>query len=326
MHRFSVILVSALFGLALLGSANATTKSLTLAKGTKGKATLSGVVAAGRPVDGLVEAVNADGVVSAAVATDPANGHYRLVVEGPGPFLIRAKSRSGKRTFYSYAWSEGRANIHPLTRLSLYAALGRRPLAPMWRQWGSIERPDRDQVYAGAAVISANLAKAMERHGIDFRRYDFFTADFATDGTGFDGLLDQLDIQFADGYVKVRDRFKEGVLELDWRIDTAPVDYDRSDNQGRGGAGGRLPQEEAGAGELTGGAYHGSSENDNTGSNPSGPIPAPYAPTLDIMADPFGSGLGVESQRCGQSGHGIMYKLWENLHSTAQKERWIKAT
>lgn len=152
---------------------------------------MTGVAAIGRPLDGYVYIQDTAGsVVNAPIAAD---GTYLVDVSGMlPPFIVRAQAGDGS-AWYSYAPSRVPANVSQLTTLVMFLANHKMDLADLFDNW-----PQRhasltaDAMLHAQAVVNLNFGALFAQHGLDHTTYNFFTADFAADSTGFDAVLDAI--------------------------------------------------------------------------------------------------------------------------------------
>ena len=155
---------------------------------------LSGTAATGAPMaNALVTATNAKGV-QATVRTG-ADGKYTLAVADAAPYALSVTDASGK-VWYSFAPQAGVANITPLTTLALLDANGQKPLADLFKAWGTATSLNADAVLASARKVNANLQALMASNGLDANKFNVFAAPFAADHTGLDALLDAMRVSF----------------------------------------------------------------------------------------------------------------------------------
>ncbi len=152
---------------------------------------ITGVAAIGRPLDGYVYIQDAAGIViNVSIAAD---GSYQTDASGmQPPFIVRAQASDG-RVWYSYAPSLVPANVSQLTTLVMFIANGKADLAALYDNW--VQRHDSLTASAmlhAQAVVNLNFSDLFEQQGLDHTVYNFFTANFAADGTGFDAVLDAI--------------------------------------------------------------------------------------------------------------------------------------
>ena len=149
------------------------------------------MAAIGRPLDGYVYIQDAAGIViNVSIAAD---GSYQTDTSGmQPPFIVRVQASDG-RAWYSYAPSLVPANVSQLTTLVMFIANGKADLAALYDNW--VQRHDSLTASAmlhAQAVVNLNFSDLFEQHGLDHTVYNFFTTNFAADGTGFDAVLDDI--------------------------------------------------------------------------------------------------------------------------------------
>lgn len=157
---------------------------------------LSGVAATGAPIAGEVCGVDRDGDDLGCVAV-AADGTFTLPTTGArGPILVGAFPSGGGQNQYSYAAErDGVVNINPFTTLSLLLATDYANLDTWFDTWAQVAREVDEDVLADAAdAVLDHFAAQLT--GAVAGGFDPFRSSFATDGTGFDGVLDALNFAF----------------------------------------------------------------------------------------------------------------------------------
>lgn len=157
--------------------------------------TISGTAATGAAMSGTVTAVGANG--AQANTTIGAGGVYTLVVDGlTFPLLIKADDGAGT-TLYSWAdEADDTANITPLTTLALVMTDLSDNLDDVFANWSTSHSLTVADLQAAQAKVNANLQSQFTAAGVDYTDYDFLTSEFDADGSGIDGLLDDLEFDF----------------------------------------------------------------------------------------------------------------------------------
>ncbi len=160
---------------------------------TPASTTLSGTAATGAPIDGTVTVKDAKG--AEVDITTGTNGSFSLNVAGmTAPFLLKIMPSDGTATLYSYATEIGQTvNLTPTTNLAMFIASGNVDLDAMYAAWDGTA-VTAAQVATAEGTVRANLITQMEAAGLDVASYDLFTTAFTADGTGIDGVLDDLSI------------------------------------------------------------------------------------------------------------------------------------
>ncbi|NTV04714.1 PhzF family phenazine biosynthesis protein, partial [bacterium] len=159
-------------------------------------ARVSGTVAVGAPLSGAITAVGANGAMANTVSGG--GGVYTLDAMGlTFPILLSATDGAGT-VLYSWADAEGDiANITPLTTLALLLSNLADNLGGVFANWApSSAQLDEAGMLVAQAIVNANLQSLFTDAGVDYTDYDFLTTPFSADGTGIDGLLDALQVNF----------------------------------------------------------------------------------------------------------------------------------
>ncbi len=182
--------------------------------GTGAAATsISGTAATGAAMTGTVDLVDANGVTRNV--TIGANGAFSIDTTGlAAPMILRANGNGGAVTLFSLADGlTGVFNITPLTNLALEVlrqgdaeAQAYANLAAVFVDWhGLMDPADLAEVQGGLrdalAVVNANLRAQFEANGLDETSFDFLRAAFTPNGTGIDGVLDDIVVSFGEGGV-----------------------------------------------------------------------------------------------------------------------------
>ena len=148
--------------------------------------TLSGTAAVGAAIaGGTVTARCADGNTFTEVVTTDANGNWTgTLTSGTMPCALQITGGTPPDTLYSYASSTGTVNITPLTTLALAQATGQTPAD--W--FNAFTGTPVDVISAANEVLDALTDSSFDvpTNG------NPFTTSFVADGTGWDGLLDDL--------------------------------------------------------------------------------------------------------------------------------------
>src|SRR5690606_21492011 len=151
------------------------------------KPALSGTAAVGAAITGAtVEAKCADGSgFSTSPVTTDANGNWRGVIDSAAlPCALEVTGGTSSSTLYSYASSTGIVNITPLTTLALAHATSSLPA-----DWFA----NFDGTPVDVNTAADLLMDALEDAGFTLPSSgNAFNTPFVADGTGWDGLLDDL--------------------------------------------------------------------------------------------------------------------------------------
>jgi len=155
---------------------------------------LTGVVATGEPVQGVVQAINTRGETSDEVIPD-ADGHFAVEISDYRPFLLRLIPHGEGTELFSFSATDDPVNLTPLTNLALYIAVGAgADLEGMYHDWDG-RQVSAEDVQMAAAVVNANLAPILHQQGLDPTTYDLFHADVALDSTGLDAVLNTIRVR-----------------------------------------------------------------------------------------------------------------------------------
>ncbi len=157
---------------------------------------LSGIAATGAPIAGEVCGVDRDGDDLGCVDI-AADGSFTLPTTGArGPIMVGAFPTGGGQSQYSYsADRDGVVNINPFTTLSLLLASDYADLDAYYSAWSQAYR-DLDENVLSDAVEAVLDHFSTELAGAVANGFDPFRTSFATDGSGFDGVLDALNFAF----------------------------------------------------------------------------------------------------------------------------------
>jgi len=183
--------------------------------------TLSGTAATGVALDGTVEVVDADGNVSSTVIG--AGGVFSITVADHPPFMLSAASGDGNTVLYSWSAGGGTVNITPLTSVAMVNAAGME-LGALFTSWAEDHGEiTEDEIDDAVAVVNANLQTYYEANDVDFTTYDFFGEAFDADGTGFDGVLDDVQVSIDGTTVVLTESGSANPIEFHIDIDITEI-------------------------------------------------------------------------------------------------------
>lgn len=204
-----------LFLLLPLCVAETTALDLTAPSRGRNQVTLSGIVAAGRPLAAEVTAMNVLGEISASVTTHSTDGSFNLEIPRARPYLLRAQAADGK-LYYSFCERGGEVNITPLTHLALFMSDQWKKPEDLWQRWSGPRRPKTRDIRRAAQRISDILAPKLRQAGVDTHRFDLFTTPFKANGQGVDRVLDQIHVEIdsTKGRMELRERAGNKLLRL----------------------------------------------------------------------------------------------------------------
>lgn len=189
---------------------------------TPATATLSGTAATGAAVKrATVTAVNATG--KTATATTSEQGDYSLTIEEGGPYLLKVTTDDGE-VLYSFTNTAGRANLTQLTTLALFDANGRQSLTSLFEGWAKT-RLTQDKVLGAARRINANFRSRYVARQLDPVSFNIFTASFTANGTGLDGVLDDVHVQIRCSSTACTEEVKigEDTVVYNFSMDTSDI-------------------------------------------------------------------------------------------------------
>ncbi len=220
--------------------------------------TLSGTAAVGRALRGRVAVMDSAGN-QADAPIEEGTGNFVVNVSGlAGPFSIEVIDQDSGKVFYSWAENANtNVNVTPLTTLAMLLAANQASLTTLHNDWAN----SNGQLTAGAIRdaqqrINANFAALFNAAGLTATSFDFFSEAFATNGQGFDAILDALDLDFDFSGAVMGDRFTvtvnsnafnfgTGAFKFNINIDTTGFDGigggNSGGNTGGGSSGGSLP-------------------------------------------------------------------------------------
>lgn len=200
---------------------------------------LSGTAATGAGMVGTITAVDSNGIQR--TVRSAADGSYSIDTQGMTPkFLIRAVPDNGGPTLYSFSDASGNitVNITPLTNLALFLTFGKQDLDRLFRNWITLGTGITEaDITKKQAVINQNLSAELQAQGIDPTTYDFFNEPFNANSTGFDAVLDGLDVELQPGGGFRVARRGGAALPFDENVDTSGINL----NPGAPGTGGAPP-------------------------------------------------------------------------------------
>ena len=167
--------------------------------------TLSGTAAAGAPIKGTVHLRDATGTVLSQVIDD--DGQFSIDINGlTAPYLLWADGTANAKDafFYSMATEGGRANVTPATHCIMAMALGQNPVS-YYRDNPTAAPPDPAKVDEAQAKLSTLFSQLYQSTGVP-AGFNLINTQFAADGTGFDGIMDVVEMNSDDQFVNIVDR------------------------------------------------------------------------------------------------------------------------
>lgn len=160
---------------------------------TTSKVELVGTAATGAPIKGFVYAKDAKGTeINIATGVD---GSFTLnATDLTPPIMLKVVPDDNSKTYYSYAESNSQTvNITPLTHLAVFLATNKANPDTLYSAWKG-DNIAKTDLTAAQAKINANLRTQMTANGLDPNSYNFLTAPFTANSTGFDKVLDEIDV------------------------------------------------------------------------------------------------------------------------------------
>ncbi len=148
--------------------------------------TVSGTAAIGAAItDGTVTAVCSDGSSFTESVTTDANGNWSgEVADGAMPCALQVTGGNPPVTLHSYVAAPGTVNITPLTDLIMASATGENPA-----DWFA----NFDGTAVDTSTASTDLLSSFASKGFNIPATgNPMTTPFAADGSGWDGLLDDI--------------------------------------------------------------------------------------------------------------------------------------
>jgi hypothetical protein len=175
---------------------------------------LEGVAAGGAPLVGTVTVRDADGDTLTETVTQDGSFTFDVTDMTP-PFLVWAEGtvNGAPATYYSTCDSEGRVNVTPLTHLVMAMALGGDPVA-YYAANSSAGPPSSDDIDAAAQMVGQLFVGTYEDLGIP-ADFDLMEDEFSADGTGFDQLLEMIQVSVDGNACSIVEKASGQVLLAD---------------------------------------------------------------------------------------------------------------
>jgi len=134
-------------------------------------------------------------------------GEFQFDLNGlTAPYLLWADGSANAKEafFYSMATQGGRANVTPATHCIDAMALSKNPVSH-YRENPNAAPPDAAKVDAAKQQLAALFSKLFQTAGVP-AGFDLMTGQFAADGTGFDGIMDVVEMNAGEEFVNILDR------------------------------------------------------------------------------------------------------------------------
>jgi hypothetical protein len=171
---------------------------------------LTGVAAVGAGIQGHISVLDAAGH---SRALDTADGSFRFNLAGmQSPLLLKAQwtDAQGSHRLYSFASSDGVANITPLTDLAVSAAAAASPDALFSAPNSSAFARLQSALPGSIARLQTLLQPLLHRYAV--ASSNPITEGFRPDHTGMDALLDSLSVRYLGGNVTLLDKASGAIL------------------------------------------------------------------------------------------------------------------
>lgn len=165
---------------------------------------VAGVAASGLPVEGTVYLKDSNGTVRTAQIDS--DGSFSIDVSDlTPPYLLRAEGRVGDKYITLYSASAGSgdtANINPYSNLALSIAVGGLDLADVFSDpSGSENLLTEENITSAVGVVNNIFAGMFASMGIT--DFDPINGAYSADGSGMDGVLDNLSINVSGGNINI---------------------------------------------------------------------------------------------------------------------------
>lgn len=206
--RLAVALGAALLGCSLAACGGSSGVSTSSVEATT-VSDLSGVAAVGTPFVGAVFLSDASAPAQTRSTSINEDGSFSFSADDlkglVPPYLLKARAADGSVKLFSFASGPGKANVNPVTNLTLAVASGFSNLS------GLYQTPDRTTRNAIASTFASSQAKVMTALGDLLTPFGAGAADpaggfFAVNRQGLDGFLDQVNFAISPEGVTIADR------------------------------------------------------------------------------------------------------------------------
>jgi len=189
--------------------------------------TLTGTVATGEAGVGTLYITDANGTEINIALLAANNGQYSADVTGmTAPFILGFDSNdngTGSIDLYSFAEAVNTiANVSQLTTLTMFLANNDTNIDTLYDDWDTTQLTAAN-IATAQEIVNANLATQIDAiSGLSAEDYDFMTTAFTPDGTGIDGLLENISLNFdANGFTV--DLAGVDSFTFDSEIDTSTI-------------------------------------------------------------------------------------------------------
>jgi len=202
--------------------------------------TLTGTVATGEAGVGTLYITDANETEINIPLLATNNGQYSADVTGmTPPFILGFDSNnngSGTIDLYSFADAINTiANVSQLTTLTMFLANNEADLSSLYDDWTTTQLTAAN-IATAQEIVNANLATQIDAiNGLSAEDYDFMTTAFTPDGTGIDGLLENISLNLdansftvvlagVDGFTFDSDIDTSSITVGDTKIETGAFD------------------------------------------------------------------------------------------------------
>lgn len=164
---------------------------------------IGGTVAVGLPLEAEISVVGANGVES--TTTSDSDGEYRASLAGlTAPYIVRASTADGI-VLFSFAQTDASVtNVTPLTSYVLDRVATANGLAGVSQLYSDFANQSNALDNVDPVVAQLNNALAPYMSEQDVANFDHFRDTFIADHTGYDALLDALDIEIENDDLVIR--------------------------------------------------------------------------------------------------------------------------
>ena len=164
---------------------------------------LAGTVAVGEALQANISVVGANGLERMTQSAE--DGTYRVYIEGlTAPYIVRASTEDGI-VLFSFAQEDGViANVTPLTSYILDQVATAASLSGVSQLYSEFEEQYSalNGVEPAITQLNSALETYMREGGVE--NFDHFRESFDADHTGYDALLDTLDIEIENDDMIIR--------------------------------------------------------------------------------------------------------------------------
>jgi len=165
---------------------------------------VTGIAASGLPIEGVVYLKDKNGTV--VMADIQPDGSFDIdVSELTPPYIMRAEGKVGDKfiTLYSVASGDSdTANINPYTNLALSIAVGGLDLDSVFTDPASSQDKFTTENMTAAVGVVRNIFTSMFA-AMGITDFDPINGSYSADGSGMDGVLDNLSINVSGGNINI---------------------------------------------------------------------------------------------------------------------------